>query len=198
MSLITFINYIENDIWYQDDFLEASARVPEQLPEAYYLDEVLAGIYWFIAREEMFSIFFLTFWSTVLRHGAWLPIHTLIKLMDSTVSGASFLSFLTGGMLECSIAHRRSIAPCVCCTASLWLSTCDVCASAVVGLLTACQLSYKRIYIINSHLLIYVLYIIVILIIYIYQLTKSLFLKFTESYISTYWIYCMYFHCMYS
>ena len=41
------------------------------------------------------------FWSTVLPFGALLPIHYRV------VSGASFL---TGGVFECDLAHRRSVA----------------------------------------------------------------------------------------
>ena len=44
-------------------------------------------------------------WSTVLQCGAGarLPMH---KLLDHAVSGARFL---TGGVLDCDIAHRRSV-----------------------------------------------------------------------------------------
>ena len=53
------------------------------------------------------------FWSTVLQCGTRMPIHTLIHAdTDLTpphraVSGARFL---TGGVFECDIAHRRSVA----------------------------------------------------------------------------------------
>ena len=43
---------------------------------------------------------------TVLQSGARLPIHTL-NYWTSKVSGARFL---TGGVFECEIAHRRSVA----------------------------------------------------------------------------------------
>ena len=46
------------------------------------------------------------FWSTVLQCGARLPIHTF-KLLDRVVSGACFLA---GGLLQCDLAHRRSVA----------------------------------------------------------------------------------------
>ena len=46
-------------------------------------------------------------WSTVLKCGTRLPIRTLIKLLDSVVSGARCLA---GGVSECEIAHRRSVA----------------------------------------------------------------------------------------
>ena len=43
------------------------------------------------------------FWSSVLQCDARLPIHTFKR----AVSGARFL---TGGVFECDIAHRRSVA----------------------------------------------------------------------------------------
>ena len=45
------------------------------------------------------------FWSTVLQCGARLPIH--LKLLFRAVSDARFL---TGGVFECDIAHRRHVA----------------------------------------------------------------------------------------
>ena len=45
------------------------------------------------------------FWSIVLQSRARLPIH--LKLLDRAVSGARFL---TGGVFECDISHRRSVA----------------------------------------------------------------------------------------
>ena len=54
-----------------------------------------------------FRGFVLPVWSTVLQSGPRLPVHTLIKLLDRAVSGARFL---TGGVFECNIAHRRSVA----------------------------------------------------------------------------------------
>ena len=45
------------------------------------------------------------FWNTGLRRDARLPIH--LKVLDHVVSGASFL---TGGVFECDLAHRRSLA----------------------------------------------------------------------------------------
>ena len=42
------------------------------------------------------------FWSTVLPFGALLP-----SLLDRVVSGASFL---TGGVFDCDLAHRRYVA----------------------------------------------------------------------------------------
>ena len=45
------------------------------------------------------------FWSNVLRCGSRLLI-THLQLLDRAVSGARFL---TGGVFECDIAHRRSV-----------------------------------------------------------------------------------------
>ena len=44
---------------------------------------------------------------TVGQCGVLLPIHALFKLLDRVVSGARFL---TRGVLECDIAHHRSVA----------------------------------------------------------------------------------------
>ena len=49
------------------------------------------------------------FWNTVLQCGVRLPIHTLIKLLYRVVSGPCFL-FLAGGVLNCNLSHRRSVA----------------------------------------------------------------------------------------
>ena len=49
--------------------------------------------------------FSFQFWSTVLQCGARLRIH--FKLLNRVVGGASVL---TGGVFECDIAHRRSVA----------------------------------------------------------------------------------------
>ena len=46
------------------------------------------------------------FWNTVLQCGVRLPIHTL-NYWDSVVSGACFLA---GGVLNCDLSHRRSVA----------------------------------------------------------------------------------------
>ena len=50
-----------------------------------------------------FGVLSCPFWSTVLQCGARQSIHTLNYW---TVSGASFL---TGGVFECALAHRRSV-----------------------------------------------------------------------------------------
>ena len=54
---------------------------------------------------DAFGVLSCQFWSNVLQSGARLPIH--LKLLDRAVSGARFL---TGGVFECDIAHRRSVA----------------------------------------------------------------------------------------
>ena len=77
----------------------------------------------------------LQFWNTVLECGARLPIHTLIKLLYSAVSGARFL---TGGCVwvwHCSSAICGSIMYAILYqvypdTPSLWCSSCTVCAGA--------------------------------------------------------------------
>ena len=56
---------------------------------------------------DAFGFFPRPFWSTVLLCGAWLQIFTQLKLLNRVVSGARFL---TKGVLECGIAHRRSVA----------------------------------------------------------------------------------------
>ena len=56
---------------------------------------------------DAFGVLFCQFWSIVLQSSARLPIHALIKLLDRAVSGARFL---TGGVFECDISHRRSVA----------------------------------------------------------------------------------------
>ena len=55
---------------------------------------------------DAFGVLFCPFWSTVLQCVARLPIHTLI-LLDRTVGGATFL---TGGVLECDFARRRTVS----------------------------------------------------------------------------------------
>ena len=54
--------------------------------------------------SDAFGVLSCQFWSTVLQCGARLPIHTLNYW---AVRGARFL---TDGVFECDIAHRRSVA----------------------------------------------------------------------------------------
>ena len=57
---------------------------------------------------DAFGVLSFPFWSTVLQCGARLPIHTLTTgPCSQCLSGARFL---TGGVFECDIAHRRLIA----------------------------------------------------------------------------------------
>ena len=55
--------------------------------------------------RDVFGVLFCQFWSIVLQSGA--RLHILLKLLDRAVSGARFL---TGGVIECDISHRRSVA----------------------------------------------------------------------------------------
>ena len=55
--------------------------------------------------ERCFVVLCCQFWSSVLQCGARQPIHT-INYWTVPVSGARFL---TGGVFECNIAHRRSV-----------------------------------------------------------------------------------------
>ena len=58
--------------------------------------------------RDAFGVLSCPFWSTVLQCGARLPIYTTrAPLVDPAVSGARFR---TGGVFECNIAHRRSVA----------------------------------------------------------------------------------------
>ena len=65
-----------------------------------------------------------SFWSTVLQCGALLPIHTLNywTVQSMPVSGAWFL---TGGVYQCDIARRRSVAVLckVCMLYKIWSTT---------------------------------------------------------------------------
>ena len=56
---------------------------------------------------DAFGVLSCQFWSIVLQSGARLPIHTLNYWTVRAVSGARFL---TGGVFECDISHRRSVA----------------------------------------------------------------------------------------
>ena len=58
---------------------------------------------------DAFRVLSCQFWSTVLQCGTRLSIHkyNMQKLLDRAVSGARFL---TGGVFECDIAYRRSVA----------------------------------------------------------------------------------------
>ena len=66
-------------------------------PGEYFLIDCFFG--------DAFVVFSCPLLSTVLQCGARLQMYTLIKLLDRVVNGASFL---TGGVFECDIEHRRS------------------------------------------------------------------------------------------
>ena len=71
-----------------------------------YLEEVLASVPWQIACWEMLSGFVLP----VLEYcsAVWCStVDTHLKLLDRAVSGARFL---TGGLFQSDISHRRSVA----------------------------------------------------------------------------------------
>ena len=84
------------------------ARFPEQLRkdlvswgshgECFMIDRFLG---------EAFGVLSCQFWSIVLHSGALLPMHTLNYWTARAVSGARFL---TGGVFECDIFHRRFVA----------------------------------------------------------------------------------------
>ena len=59
-------------------------------------------IYCFLG--DAFGVLSSQFWSTVPPFGG---SANYLRLMDPVVSGASFL---TGGVFECDLAHRRSVA----------------------------------------------------------------------------------------
>ena len=79
-------------------------RFPELLFKG-FVSLILASIYWYTAHWEMllvscpahFLLLFCSVYATNTNH----------KLLDHVVSGASFL---TGGVLECNIVHRWSVA----------------------------------------------------------------------------------------
>ena len=54
---------------------------------------------------DAFGVLFCPFWSLFFRW--WSAADTYLKLVDHVVSGASFL---TRGVVECDLAHRRSVA----------------------------------------------------------------------------------------
>ena len=56
---------------------------------------------------DPFGVLSCQFWSIVLLSAWCLAADTHLKLLDRAVSGARFL---TGGVFECEISHRRSVA----------------------------------------------------------------------------------------
>ena len=57
--------------------------------------------------DDVFVVLYCPFWSTVLFCSVVLGADTHLTLLDCAVSGARFL---TGGVFDCNIAHRRSVA----------------------------------------------------------------------------------------
>ena len=55
---------------------------------------------------DAFGVLSCQCWSIVLQSGARLPIHTLKYWTEQSVVPG----FLTGGVFECDISHRRSVA----------------------------------------------------------------------------------------
>ena len=55
---------------------------------------------------DAFGVLSFQFWSIVLQSAARLPIHTLNYWTEQLVVPG----FLTGGVFECDISHRRSVA----------------------------------------------------------------------------------------
>ena len=72
----------------------------------WYLEEVLASIPWQIASCEVLSSFCPASFGVIFC-SVVTAADTHIKLLVRAVSGASFL---TGGVFECDIAHRRSVS----------------------------------------------------------------------------------------
>ena len=68
---------------------------------AWFLEQLLKDHF----LRDALGVLSYPLWSTVLQCGARIPTHTL--MLDRAVSGARFL---TGGVFECDIAHRRSVA----------------------------------------------------------------------------------------
>ena len=56
---------------------------------------------------DALGVLYCQFWSTVPPFGARLLHGTHLRLLDRVVSGASFF---TGGVFECDLEHRRSVA----------------------------------------------------------------------------------------
>ena len=64
---------------------------------------------------DAFGVLSCQFWSTVLESGARPPIHTLNYCIGVPIHTLNYRAtngarFLTGGVFECDIAHRRSVA----------------------------------------------------------------------------------------
>ena len=101
--------YIESDIWFQDDLWEASSiRLQNSFSKTLYLKEVLASVPRYFASWEMLSGFLsCQFWSIFLHCCALLPMYSTPW---TTGPCSQWCHFLTGGVFECVITHRRTVA----------------------------------------------------------------------------------------
>ena len=99
--------YIGSDIWFQDDLREASSLgFQSSFSKTWYVEEVLAGVLCLSLLGRCFRglvLPVLEYCSAVWCSAA----DTHLKLLNPAVSGARFL---TRGVFECDIAHRRSMA----------------------------------------------------------------------------------------
>ena len=99
---------IRSDIWFQDDLWEASSLgFQSSFLKTWHLEEVLACVPWY---RSLLGRCFLGFVLLVLDYcsAMWSSAaDTHLKLLDRAVSCARVL---TGGVFECDIAHRRSVA----------------------------------------------------------------------------------------
>ena len=99
--------YIGSDIWFRDDFWEASSLwFQSSFSTAWYLEDVLAVFHDRLLLRRCCRGFVLP----VLKYcsAVWcLAANTHLRQLDPVVSDASFL---TWGVFECDLAHRRSVA----------------------------------------------------------------------------------------
>ena len=99
--------YIENDIWFQGDFWEASSHsFQSSFSKAWHLIKSCQVFHDGLHLGRCFLGFVLSvlqYYSAVWSSSA----DTHLKLLDRVVSGASFW---TGGVFEFDLTHRRSAA----------------------------------------------------------------------------------------
>ena len=82
-----------SDIWFQGDLWEASSLgFHSSLRKSWLV------LHDWLSLGRCFRVLSCQFWSTAAE--------TLLKLLNRVVSGARFL---TGGVFECDVAHRRSV-----------------------------------------------------------------------------------------
>ena len=98
--------YFLSDIWFKDGLWESIlAQFPEQLRK----DGILRKSWRVFHDRSLLGRFFRGFVLPVLEYcsAVWCSAaNTHLKLVDRAVSGARFL---TGGVFECDISHRRSV-----------------------------------------------------------------------------------------